>query len=217
LVTVGVGYATLQWLGRTYGATRDERSRPLPGDELVDDPLLVTTHAITIDAPPAQIWPWLIQVGWHQGGWYTSRWVDRLLFPANWASAETIIPELQHRTVGDFVPDGPPDSECGFVIEALEPERHLVLRSRSHFPKEWRTRYGAWMDWSWVFVLDDLGGGRTRFLLRTRARVGPRWLAVAYWLTLAPADLVMARQMLRGVKARAERTTGVAGASAPSR
>ena len=77
------GYLTLQWLGRTYGATRAERHRRLPGDELIVDPMAVTTHAITVGAPPERIWPWLVQMGWHRGAWYTARWVDRLLFPAN--------------------------------------------------------------------------------------------------------------------------------------
>ncbi len=67
---------------------------PLPGDDLVAEPLFVTTHAITIDAPPGRVWPWLVQVGWHHGGRYTVRWVDRLFFPANWPSAERLIPEL---------------------------------------------------------------------------------------------------------------------------
>ena len=40
----------------------------------------VTNHAITIDAPPEDVWPWMVQMGWGRGGWYTARWVDRLLF-----------------------------------------------------------------------------------------------------------------------------------------
>src|SRR4029079_6912492 len=95
------------------------------------------THAATINATPEQIWPWLIQVGWHRGGWYTARWVDRLLFPANEASADRIIPELQHCEVGDFIPDGPPETECGFDVEQVVPYRHLVLRSTSHLPRRW--------------------------------------------------------------------------------
>lgn len=99
---------SLQWLGRTYGATKEERHRRLPGDELTRDPMAVTTHAITICAAPSRIWPWLVQMGWHRGGWYTAGWVDRLLFPANAPSADHIVPELQRLVVGDLIPDGPP-------------------------------------------------------------------------------------------------------------
>ena len=100
------GYAALQWLGRSAGATRAERRRRLPGDDLTLHPLAVTTHAATIDAPPARVWPWLVQMGWHRGGWYTARWVDRLLFPANEPSADRLLPEWQGLAVGGTVPDG---------------------------------------------------------------------------------------------------------------
>ena len=67
-----VACGVLQWLGRSDGATRAERKGSLPGDELTRRPLAITTHAITIAAPPARIWPWLVQMGWHRGGWYTT-------------------------------------------------------------------------------------------------------------------------------------------------
>jgi hypothetical protein len=203
------GYVALQWLGRTYGATREECRRRLPGDDLICDPRARSTHAITISVPAEQIWPWLMQMGWHRGSWYTARWVDRLLFPANNPSADRILPEFQYLQVGDRIPDGPPESQCEFVVSQIEANRHLVLRSVSHLPATWRTRYGAWIDWTWVFVLADLGGGRTRFIFRSRCRAGPWWVAVIYLLAVIPADFVMSRQMLKGVKARAERARAI--------
>jgi hypothetical protein len=204
LVGAVVGYALMQHLGRTSGSTRAERAAVLPGDDLVVDPLFTTDHATTIDAPPSAIWPWLVQMGWHRGGWYTARWVDLLLFPANAPSADRIHPEWQGLAVGDLVLDGAPETECHFVVRDLDPGRHLVLHSRSHLPPAFRDRHRAWIDWSWVFQLTDLGDGRTRFHFRSRARLGPRWLAAAYWLALVPADHVMASQMLRGIRSRAE-------------
>jgi hypothetical protein len=196
-------YVALQWLGRTAGSTRTERRATLPGDELVEQPHFVTDHAITIDAPPEMVWPWLVQMGWHRAGWYTARWVDLLLFPANQPAAECIHPEWQGLAVGDLVADGPPDSECYFQVEALEPARHLVLHSQSHLPPQFRERYGAWLTWSWAFALSELDGGRTRFHFRSRGRLGPPWLLAAYWLVIVPADFLMGRQMLRGVRRRA--------------
>ena len=198
------GYARLQWLGRTSGSTRAERAERRPGDDVVVRPHLVTDHAITIDAPPAEIWPWLVQMGWHRAGWYTARWVDVLLFPANEASADRIHDEWQGLAVGDVVPDGAPETECYFVVRELEPPRHLVLHSRSHLPPDFRDRYRASIDWTWSFSLRDLGDGRTRFHFRSRARLAPWWLSAAYLLAIVPADHVMARQMLRGLQARAE-------------
>jgi hypothetical protein len=204
-VAAAGAYATIQWLGRTSGSLRSERRERLPGDELVDRPHFVTDHAVTIDATPEEVWPWLVQMGWHRGGWYTSRWVDVLLFPANQPAAESIHAEWQALAVGDAVPDGPPESHCYFVVRELEPLRHLVLQSTSHLPPEFRDRFGAWLSWSWVFVLRELEGGRTRFHFRSRGRLGPPWLSAAYSLVLVPADHVMGRQMLNGVKRRAER------------
>jgi hypothetical protein len=208
--TAVAAYVALQWLGRTSGSSRRERRAPLPGDDLVDRPHFVTDHAVTIDAPPAAVWPWLVQMGWHRGGWYTGRWVDVLLFPANRPAADAIHPEWQGLAVGDTVPDGPPESDCYFVVRQLEPRRHLVLHSTSHLPPEFRDRFGARLSWSWVFVLSELEGGRTRFHFRSRGRLGPPWLSAAYVALLVPADHVMGRQMLAGVKRRAERGTAPA-------
>jgi hypothetical protein len=195
--------AVLIRLGRTYGSTAFERRRTLPGDGLIVDPDVVTDHAITIAAPPSQVWPWLVQMGWGRAGWYTPRWVDRLLFPDNGPSAERVRPELQELAVGDFIPDGPPAAECGLVVEDLMPERALVLRSTSHLPRSWRNH--ATLDWSWAFVLDPVDGGRrTRFQFRSRWTTAPWWLTAGGRLGIVPADFVMGRGMLHGVRQRAE-------------
>ena len=84
------------------------------------------------------MWPWLVQMGWHRAGWYTARWVDKLLFPLNWPSANRIIPELQHIDVGDFIPDGAPETKCGLIVERLERGSAVALHSTSHLPLSWR-------------------------------------------------------------------------------
>lgn len=205
-MTVLGAYVTLQGLGRAAGSTRRERRAILPGDGIVERAAFVTDHATTVEAPPEAVWPWLVQMGHGRAGWYTARWVDRLLFPANGPSADAIVPELQGLAVGDFVPDGEPETGCGFTVEVLVPERHLVLHSRTHLPPGWQERFGASIDWSWTFSLTPVAGdpARTRFHFRSRARLAPGWIAVGYWLVLIPADFVMARQMLRGVRRRAE-------------
>jgi hypothetical protein len=208
VVATGVaatGYALLLWLGRSYGSTARERAMPLPGDNIVEHPQVTTDHAITIKAPADAVWPWLVQMGWHRAGWYTARWVDRLLFPANWPAASRIISELQQLRVGDFVPDGPPETGCGFVVDTLEPERALVLHSTSHLPAAWRARHRASLDWSWAFVLTPVNGGKqTRFIFRSRWRTEPWWVTLGGRLLVVPADFVMAHDMLRGIAQRAE-------------
>ena len=68
------GVAVRPWHLR-WGATEDEVRRPLPGDALVTTPLVAATRAITIAAPPEEVWPWLVQQGYGRAGWY-SYWVD---------------------------------------------------------------------------------------------------------------------------------------------
>jgi hypothetical protein len=203
--TIGAVVSTVHRLGHTYGSTSLERKARMPGDGIVTAPQFEVTHGITIDAAPESVWPWLVQMGWHRGGWYTARWVDKLLFPANRASADHIIEELQDLQVGDFILDGTPETECGFVVEQLEPPRLLVLHSTSHLPLAWRRSGRASVDWTWVFsVLPLDSGGRARLIFRWRAATRPCWLTLSAWAVILPADFLMSRDMLRGVKRRAE-------------
>ena len=105
--------------------------------------------------------------------------------------------------MGDFIPDGAPETKCGFVVEQLERGRGMALHSTSHLPASWREK--ASLDWSWTFVLVPLDRGRrTRFLFRSRWVTSPWWLTLGGWLGIVPADLVMSHDMLHGVKDRAE-------------
>src|SRR5215471_19253434 len=61
-------------LGRHSGVTAEEMRRALPGDDLVPAPPFVTDRATTIGASAAAIWPWIVQMGYHRAGWYTSFW-----------------------------------------------------------------------------------------------------------------------------------------------
>jgi hypothetical protein len=137
------GYAALHCLGRRAGSTRAERRQALPGDGAVRHPQMVTDHAITISAPPEAVWPWLTQMGWHRAGYYTPRWVDRLLFPANLPSLDVLDPGLARELgVGDTIPDGPPGT-AWFVVEEASPPGTLVLHSTTHVPPAWREKFGA--------------------------------------------------------------------------
>jgi hypothetical protein len=183
----------------------------LPGDHIVGGPKVVINHAITIEAPPKLSGLGLPRC-WHRGGWYTARWVDRLLFPANWPSADRLIPELQDLKIGSFIPDGAPETGCGFLVEELDTGCTLVLHSTSHVPESWRTKYGAGLDWSWTFSLTPVGEGRrTRFLFRSRWMTKPWWFTLFGWLIVVPADFLMSRYMLHVVKDRAERVISPSG------
>ena len=81
-----------------------------------------------------------------------------------------------------------------------------MLRSTTHLPAGWAERFDAWLDWTWAFVLDQRSDGRTRFIVRSRVRAGPAWVAALYVLLVVPADFVMARREMlhRGLRSRAQ-------------
>ncbi len=159
-----------------------------------------STRAITIGAPPADVWPWIVQMGFpaYRAGWYTPRWLDRVTFRIREASATAIRPELQTLQVGDAVPDSA-DWSAYFTVVEIDPPRALVLRSTRHVVKPIRT-----IEFSWAFVLRDAPDGRTRLLIRARTRYTPRWATAFTELVIGPADFVNAGAMLRGIKSRAE-------------
>lgn len=196
-------YAALQVLGRTSGSTPEERGAALPGDALVPDAHLVTDHAVTVAASPDQVWPWLAQMGWHLGGYYTPRWVDRLMFPDNRPSLDHLDPMLvRDLGPGDVIPDGPPGTAAYVVVEAEAPHL-LLLHSTTHVPPGWGERYGARISWTWCFLLTATADG-TRLHTRVRGHMQLRWFAAFYVGTIVPADHLMATGMLRGIRCRAE-------------
>jgi hypothetical protein len=188
-----VALETLRRLVRTpvltWGATDEEAARTLPGDELLEDAAVVSTRAITIEAPPAAVWPWLVQMGSGRGGAYTYDWIENL-FGLEMRSADTIHPEWQKVAVGDVIPGKA--SLQAMRVDVLDPDRALVTRSDD----------GRWV---WAFVLEDLGG-RTRLLSRNRIAMPDASLGDRIGMAvMEPGSLVMERKMLRGIKERAER------------
>jgi hypothetical protein len=132
-----------------WGASDLEASERLPGDEQNPDPRVQSTRAITIEAPPELVWPWLLQMGIGRGGFYTHDWLERLLFRARYLegrhSASRIHPELQDLKPGDRIYMG---GGAYTSVTQVEPQRHLVAFE--------------------TFVLRPLPGERTRLIARTR-------------------------------------------------
>jgi uncharacterized protein YndB with AHSA1/START domain len=184
------------------GATREEAGRPMPGDDEVPHAHIQGTRAVTIDAPPEKVWPWIAQIGYHgygRAGWYALDRADNDGVESAWE----IIPEFQHPEVGQVI------GEEGFTIRAVEPNRLLLLSF--HWPKtEWVWKQGLWPKFghcSWAFVLEPVEGGRTRLITRDRYRSGPVDLSVPFWPFFFVADLIVQPTMLRGIKQRAERAS----------
>lgn len=179
-----------------WGARADEVTAKLPGDELLPDPGLVTTRAITIHAPAGAIWPWLAQMGSGRGGAYSYDWIENLL-GLNMHSAEEILPEYQDIKAGDELPLG--GHSPVMRVEVADPPRALAVRSTDQ-------------DWAWIFALLPEGDS-TRLI--SRNRIATKALSPAsrlfYLLFMEPGSLVMERKMLLGIKRRAEHGEYAAG------
>ena len=153
------------------------------------------TNAISIRGRPADIWPWLAQMGCNRAGWYSYDGLDNGGVP----SAERIVPELQKVAVGDVFPWTPSDS-TGFVVRAVQPGRALVLGGT---PPPYQV--------SWALVLEQIDETSTRLI--TRSRGTPRSAPVEALLRLAvhPIHFAMQRKQLLNIKRRVEaRTTPAA-------
>ena len=172
-----------------WGATDEELNQPLIGDELAPEPKLRSDHAITINAPAADVWPWLAQMGQNRGGFYSYTWLENLA-GCEMRNADEIVPEWQDLKVGDKVwlhPKAPP-----VEVAAIEPGRAIVL-------KPW----GA-------FVLQPVDDNTTRLIIRSQGDYEPdlknALLNFLLWRVFyEPAHFIMERKMLLGIKTRAEK------------
>jgi hypothetical protein len=173
-----------------WGTTPSDRTRVMAGDALLVDPTYSGTAAITINAPPEHIWPWLVQIGYQRGGLYSYDWLDRLFGYLDRPSATRVLPEFQNLAVGDKIPLGVGPS---WPVAAIEPNRALVLDMRN---------LGAF-DWVWQFGLYPIDAHRTQLVSRSCVRTRSVWARLATY-GIEPAGFLMTRRMLLGIKQRAE-------------
>jgi len=174
----------------TWGATPEDVDRTMPGDDLMTSPDLLSTRAISIDAPPSCIWPWLMQMGSGKGGVYTYDWIENL-FGLHMHSVDEVLPQFQNRKVGDVEQLG--HTGPRLRVEILHVERAMVLHSEDG-------------NWVWAFCLYPVTPGRTQLVSRNRIATptAGRFQRAFGVLVMEPGSLIMERKMLLGIKRRAE-------------
>jgi hypothetical protein len=187
----------------TWGATPAEATAGLPGDDLVRR-RYQTTRAVTLAAPPVDVWPWLVQMGFGRAGWYSYDRLERLIGIGDFAeggSAQSVLPRFQSLSVGDSVPLS---ADGGLTAAVVDPPRALVLRMEMSMLTGGPARDGerAVLDWSWAFVSVPVGARSSRLLVRARADYRPRALGLLIPPLLEPMHLLMERAMLRGIRRR---------------
>jgi hypothetical protein len=162
---------------RRWGATAAELAGSMPGDELLPHAQFRATRAIMIDAPPRAVWPWLVQVGALRAGWYSNDLLDNLGRP----SATTIVPDLQHLEVGQWLPmapSGPPSDRNAFRVHSFEVNEWLLWTKPDS-------------TWAWRLTLTDHGTRRS--LGSTPSTTGitrcqPCWVWCSWSSAISPCN-----------------------------
>jgi len=169
-----------------WGASDAEVSRELPGDELVGRPDFNATRAVSIQAPPWEVWKWIIQIGSGRAGWYSIDWIDNGGKPS---SSEVI---LEHQVIfsGQFIPFTP-DKKNGMWVDRFVPEEFVL----------WTDKKGAA---SWVWYLNS-EKGETRLITRLRTKYNWRSFWIIYYLIYDVGDIFMMKKCMTGIKQRAEK------------
>jgi uncharacterized protein YndB with AHSA1/START domain len=194
------GAAVLWPLHRAWGSLPGEYAMSLPGDHPDRNPSLEIQHAVTVNAPPEAVWPWLVQLGQDRAGFYSYDWLERA-FGADIRNVMEIRPEWQDRKPGELVRATQPGylggifGDLGWTVRDVQPERALVLQN-----------WGA-------FVLQPTPDGGTRFIIRTTVgdKTIPTWAAVVNMMTFELPHFIMERRMMLQIKRLAERPHAMAG------
>lgn len=167
----------------SWGATEEEVDRPMVGDDLVQDPTFNATRAVTVDASPEEIWPWIVQMGYKKAGFYSYDKLDNDGIP----SAERIIPEYQDLEIGDLIPL---TRQSSVRVAAIQPHQHMLWVFRSEA--------------TWAWGLYETDRESTRLVTRLRVRHGSLVERILY----DAFEIFMMRKCLLGIKRRAESMAG---------
>jgi len=173
-----------------WGATQAEISGSFTGDELVPSPHITYTRAISINAKPEEIYPWIVQLGAEKGGMYSYSWFETNILQCELINADRIHEEWQNLKVGDPMKmcpgtSGPPPYE----IAILKPNQSIIMGHKEN---------GAWVE-VWQFNIIPEKNGTTRLVIRSR-NAAQGW----FWDLIRPGEFVMMRSMMWGIKERAE-------------
>jgi hypothetical protein len=180
--------ALTPWMDR-WGAREDEIAASFPGDDLLAEPALFLNRAVTVNATPEEIYPWIVQLGADKGGMYSYTRLETLL-RCSQVNADRIHPEWQGLEVGDEMkmcatqPAPPP-----YIIAQIDPNRAVVMGHKED---------GKWVD-VWAFIIVPQEDGTSRLITRTRTMA-----TGGFWTIIHPGIFVMERGMLLGIKERAE-------------
>jgi hypothetical protein len=188
--------AVLPAIGR-WGATDAEVARALPGDERLTHPGVAWTNAIEISAPPAQVWPWVAQLGDTRGGFYSFTFIENRVgaltgatgYAVVYRNANRIVPEWQQPKPGDALIQGT------LNVRAVQPGAWLLAEATQ--PEIF--------GWTWLWALEPTdGGAHTRLINRMRIQLPATAANPVASFMMDIGGFVMQQRMLLGIRLRAE-------------
>ena len=192
---LAAGFALAFDASMKWGATPAEVTAGLPGDALLPDPDVQWTNATTINATPAQVWPWIAQIADNKGGFYSFTWIEDRVgsltgsadYKVNYTNANAINPAWQNPQPGDPMIQG--------LLKVAEVRTGEYLLAESEIPESF--------GWTWLFSVEDAGEGRTRLINRSRIS-GSAAPNPVLNVTLGLGGSIMNRRMMNGLKAHPE-------------
>lgn len=184
----------------SWGTQHNEQLLQLPGDDVIPEPRWSSTHAISIDASPYEVWPWIAQIGQDRGGLYSYETLENLV-GCNIRNADEVLPEHQTIQPGDVVKlhaEGPT-----LPVLAVVPNHYLLLGSRPTFAEEFGDIVGV----TWLFYLQERPAGKTRLIVRWRSYYADSLrMRLSFGAALAePLGFTMERKMLLSIRERVEK------------
>ena len=201
LILVALYFAFIRDFQMTWGATGEEISGSMMGDELLEWPEMNATRAIEINARPEEVWPWIVQIGYGRGGFYGFDNLDN----RGHRSADSILPQYQGLQVGDSIPGGEYKGKTFYILKVveLEPGREMAWVFLEGTPWGGAT-------WSWkVYSVDN---DKCRLVTRLRQKYSlDSFEGVVSWSMIDTIEILMMRTTMRGIRMRAERLAAETG------
>ena len=163
-----------------WGASKEEIELSLPGDELVNNPDFIFTRAITIEAKPEKIYPWILQIGYNRAGFYSYDWFDN----SGKRSSERILSHHQNLKNGDTIPIS---NFVQMTVDTLESDKFLTIGHGS-----------------WTWYLNPVDDSSTRLITRMRGVYKGGFTKNSITFLTELGDLPFMRKSMIGIKQRSE-------------
>lgn len=204
--------AGLIYYGFSNPPTKEEKEKWHPGDDLLgrETSRLRGTLAVTVNASREKVWPYLAQIGQRRAGFYAFDWLERL-FGFHIYNTFKVIDEWQNIYAGEYIFY----HQCGIGSEVKEVKvgEYFTSLSDSRNPSKYQGAMAfvpplglKYFAWSWSFILEEAGSGRTRFFTRCDASFEPfrGFRKSIITVLLGIPSFVMCKAMLKTIKACAE-------------